>query len=105
MYHMTNVTQLGAEEIASRLARHRDELRACGVRSLALFGSAARGEAAPASDLDLLVDFDGPATFDRYMDLHLLLEEVLGRRIDLVTRAALKPRLRPTIEREAVRVA
>jgi len=75
------------------------------VRELSVFGSVARGEATEASDLDVLVDFAGPATFDRFMGLKLFLEDSLGVRIDLVTRAALKPRLRSRIEAEARRVA
>ena len=76
-----------------------------GVRELAVFGSVARGEASDASDLDVLVDFAGPATFDGYMGLKLFLEDSLGVKVDLVTRAALKPRLRERIESEARRVA
>jgi hypothetical protein len=70
-----------------------------------VFGSVARGEASDASDLDVLVDFVGGATFDGYMGLKLFLEDNLGVRVDLVTRSALKPRLRARIEAEARRVA
>ena len=87
------------------LGEHRAELEQLGVKSLALFGSLVRNEAGPESDVDLLVEFEGRATFDRYMELKSLLEEALGRRVDLVTQRALKPRLRPSIEKEAVRVA
>ncbi|MEQ1880152.1 MAG: nucleotidyltransferase family protein [Burkholderiales bacterium] len=80
-------------------------LRSFGVKSLALFGSIARGDAGPQSDVDMLVEFDGPGTFDGYMNVKLYLEDLIGKPIDLVTRAALHPRLRPTVEREAVRVA
>ena len=75
------------------------------VKSLALFGSVARDEAGPESDLDLLLEFEGPATFDLYMGLKLFLEDLLGCRVDLVMSKALKPRMRPHVEREAVRVA
>ena len=75
------------------------------VRDLAVFGSVARGDASAASDLDVLVDFEGAATFDGYMGLKLFLEDSLGVKVDLVTRAALKPRLRARIEAEARRVA
>jgi hypothetical protein len=81
------------------------ELRALGVKSLALFGSVARGEASVDSDLDLLLEFDGPGTFDRYVGLKLFLEDLLGCRVDLVMRKALGPRLRSSVERELVRVA
>jgi hypothetical protein len=65
----------------------------------------ARGEATAASDLDLLVDFDGPTTFDRFMGLKLFLEDTLRTKVDLVTRSALKPRIRDHILAEAARVA
>jgi uncharacterized protein len=68
-------------------------------------GARGRGDATETSDLDLLVDFDGTATFDGYMGLKLFLEDSLGVRVDLVTRGALKPRLRARIEAEARRVA
>jgi hypothetical protein len=75
------------------------------VASLGLFGSVARGEERDDSDVDILVAFKGPATFDQYMDLKLLLEDTLGRRVDLVTERGLREALRPTIERELRRVA
>jgi len=84
---------------------HKAEFSPLGVKSLAIFGSTARDEATSQSDVDILVDFVGPATFDRYMDLKFLLEEILGQPVDLVTRQALKPRLIPQIEKEAVYVA
>jgi predicted nucleotidyltransferase len=79
--------------------------RRFGVRDLAVFGSVARGEASARSDLDVLVDFEGPATFDGFMGLKFFLEDTLGVKVDLVTRAALKPRLRERVESEARRVA
>ena len=75
------------------------------VRDLAVFGSVARGDATESSDVDVLVDFEGPATFDAFMGLKLFLEDALGIPVDLVTRAALKPRLRARIETESRRVA
>ena len=96
---------MNRDEILETLRAHRDELRKrFGVKSLAVFGSVARGEERPESDVDILVEFDGPATFDRYMDLKFFLEELLKRPVDLVTRRALKPRLRPYVEKEAIYV-
>ena len=93
------------DEILKTLRVHKDELRQrFGVKSLAVFGSVARGEARPDSDVDILVEFEGRATFDRYMGLKFFLEDLLGRRVDLVTRKALKPRMRPYVEREAIYV-
>ena len=93
-----------AEAIAV-LQKHAPEIHALGVRSLGLFGSMARDEATDASDVDLLVEFEGPATFDAYMDLKELLERILVRRVDLVTKRALKPLVRPYVERDLVNVA
>ena len=76
-----------------------------GVKRLALFGSVARDEARPDSDVDVLVEFDGPATLDRYMGLKFQLEDALGARVDLVTTTGLKSRARPVVEREAIDVA
>lgn len=78
------------------LAASRERLVALGVLEPALFGSYARGEAGPDSDVDLLVDFS-EKSFDRYMELKELLEELLGRKVDLVMKGALKPRLREQI--------
>lgn len=98
-------TIVNADEIIEEIRRQRAQLDALGVKSLGLFGSVARGEARTDSDVDLLVAFDGPATFDRYMDLKFFLEELLGRRVDLVTERGLREAVRPTVERELRRVA
>ena len=98
-------TIVNADEIIEQIRRQRAQLDALGVKSLGLFGSVARGETRADSDVDLLVAFDGPATFDRYMDLKLFLEELLGRRVDLVTERGLRKAVRPTIERDLHRVA
>jgi len=76
-----------------------------GVRSLALFGSVARDEARPDSDVDVLVEFDGPTTFDRHMGLLVFLEDLLGCRVDVVTPTGLRPGHREAIEPDLVRVA
>jgi len=68
------------------------EIRALGVSRLAVFGSVARGEARPDSDIDILVQFSpGSKTFDRFLALSELLEANLGRRIELITTEALSP--------------
>jgi predicted nucleotidyltransferase len=96
---------MNRDDIQRRLKDHREELTASGVKSLAVFGSVARGKAKAGSDLDLLVDFDAPATFDQYMTLKFFLEDLFQCRIDLVTRKALKPRMRAHVEKEAILVA
>jgi uncharacterized protein len=73
-----------------------------GVNQLALFGSTARDEAAEESDVDILVCFDGVATSSRYFGVQFYLEDNLGCAVDLVTDKAVRPELRPFIEREAI---
>lgn len=92
-------------DIIELLRTHQETLRHYGVKSLSLFGSVARDEAGADSDIDLLVEFDGAATFDQYADLQLFLEELLACEVDLLTQNGLRPRLRPHVEAEAIRVA
>ncbi|WAS05444.1 nucleotidyltransferase family protein [Gloeomargaritales cyanobacterium VI4D9] len=75
-----------------------------GVTRLALFGSTARDEATPTSDVDILVSFDGPATSQRYFGVQFYLEDLLGCAVDLVTEKAIRPELRPYIESEKIDV-
>ena len=103
---MRTGSNMGRNEVLTILRAHYDELcEEFGVRSLRLFGSVARGEGRTGSDIDVLVDFGGPAGFTQYMDLLFFLEDLLGERVDLVTLRGLREELRPNIEREAVRVA
>ena len=95
----------GRDEVLALLRTHHEELRRLGVQSLSLFGSIARGEAREDSDADLLVEFAGPTTFDMYMDVKLYLEELLGRRVDLVTQKGLRATVRSNVEHEAILVA
>lgn len=75
-----------------------------GVEDLALFGSTARDTAREDSDIDILVSFDGPATSQRYFGVMFYLEDLLGHPVDLITPKALRPELRPFIEKEALHV-
>lgn len=85
-----------AEEILSLLEQHEEVLRRLGVKRLGLFGSAARGEASASGDLDFVVEFERK-TFDAYMDLKMLLEDLFGGPVDLVPIDQIKPRLRERI--------
>lgn len=94
------------DEVLSLLRDHQDELRErFGVSSIALFGSHARDEARPDSDVDLLVEFEGTVTFLGYMDLIDHLEQLFGTRVDVATATELKPRVRPYVEKDLIRVA
>ena len=93
------------EEVLKTLTRLKPELvKRFGVIRLALFGSTVRNEAKPDSDIDIVVAFDGPATSKRYFGVQFLLEDELGHSVDLVTEKAMRPELRPYIEKEAIRV-
>ncbi len=93
------------DDLLQQLSSSKAELaRRFGVTGLALFGSVVRDSAYADSDVDILVSFDGPATSARYFGVQFFLEDLLGRRVDLVTDKALRPELRPYVEREAVHV-
>jgi len=91
--------------VLNTLKRHKDELwKRFGVKSLAIFGSVARGEAGPDSDVDILVEFESSPGFDGYMALKFYLEDLLDRKVDLVMKNALKPWARDVVLREKVDV-
>ena len=93
-------------KILGRLNRNIDQIEGrFRVKALSVFGSAARDELEKGSDVDVLVEFAGAATFDRYMDLKFYLESLFGLSVDLVTVATVTPRMRPHIERSLINVA
>lgn len=75
-----------------------------GVKSLSLYGSAARDQATEASDIDLLVEFDRPTGLFGLIELQEHLEKLLGRKVDLGTPGSLKPRIRDRVLAEAIHV-
>ena len=92
-------------EIVQRLSENLTALQEqFHVKSLSVFGSAARDELTPDSDVDILVEFEEPPGFIEFMRLKFRLEELLGVSVDLATPRAIKPRIRPQIEREAIHV-
>ncbi len=92
--------------ILAKLESRREEIRQrFKVKRLGIFGSCARGEMRPESDIDVLVEFNGEPTFDGYMDLKFYLESLFGTGVDLVTEDAVRPRMRPIIERDLIHVA
>jgi uncharacterized protein len=90
------------ETVVSTLREHAVELRAAGIRRLSLFGSVARGEAKPDSDVDLLAELDPEAHIGLFglVGLELKLGEILGRKVDLSTEPVRKDYLRANIERD-----
>jgi predicted nucleotidyltransferase len=92
-------------EALAILQEHRQDLERFGVRSIAIFGSVARNEARPDSDVDVLVEFAAPVGFFELIRLEQHLADLFGRRVDLTTPGGLKRQLRDRILREAVYAA
>jgi hypothetical protein len=90
------------EEVLRRLSEHRAEFERFGVKALSLFGSIARRDAGPASDVDILVEFDRPIALLGFVDLQGYLTRLLGNRVDSVTLDALNPKMRERVLAEAV---
>jgi predicted nucleotidyltransferase len=88
------------------LKSNAEAIRALGATSLYLFGSVARDEAQKASDIDLFIDYDPESRFNAFdlISIKLMLEERLVVSVDITTRDGLHPRLKPLIEKSAMRV-
>jgi uncharacterized protein len=99
---------MSSDEIITKLRAHEKELRAAGVTSLALFGSAARGEQREDSDVDVVVKLSdearqgGFAYFGRIDSLSRRLAEILERPVDVVAEPTQKDRLRRAIEKDRI---
>jgi predicted nucleotidyltransferase len=92
------------DQVIATLRAHEAELRARGVRHAALFGSVARGEASPASDLDILIELhpEAPVGVWEYVGITQFLGDLFPVRVDVANRARLKAHVRPAAERDAV---
>jgi hypothetical protein len=90
------------EAVLRKIAGHQADLTRLGVRSLAFFGSTARGEARVDSDVDILVAFARPVGLFGFLEVKSYLERLLGRPVDLVTASALRLEHRDAVLREAV---
>jgi len=93
-----------SNEVSARLRENRATLQDLGVKSLALFGSAARGNAGSESDVDFLVEFSRPVGLFEFIRLKQVLEKILGCRVDLVTLDALRESMKAEILDEAIDV-
>ncbi len=95
-----------AETAISRLRAHEQELRGLGIARLSLFGSTARGEARPDSDVDLAVSFDAAAGIGMFklFAIEERLREIVGVQIDLVSEPAHRRRFQSQIDRDRVNV-
>lgn len=93
------------EQVIAILRGHENELRAAGLVHLSLFGSTARGDQRPDSDVDLLAAFDGTRRISllAVAGIEERISRMLGRSVELVEEGTLKPRVRERVEAEAVR--
>ena len=91
-----------ALKVIDILRSHEQEIkeRFC-VKRIGLFGSFVRGEETETSDIDVLVEFEDP-TFRNFMNLAFFLEDLFGRRVDLLTPEGISHRIRPYVEKEVV---
>jgi predicted nucleotidyltransferase len=91
-----------AEAVVAALRAHEAELRAAGIARLTLFGSVARGEAGPESDVDLHAELDPEARIGWFAlaDIVDRLEQIVGRKVDLLTGRIRRPRLLANFERD-----
>ncbi len=96
-------TELDAQAILQALAEHSEKLFELGARKLGLFGSFVRGEQTPESDIDVLVTMVRPDYFE-FTDVMFYLEDLFGRKVDLVPEKNLRKELRPSILREVINV-
>ncbi|AFZ59844.1 nucleotidyltransferase [Anabaena cylindrica FACHB-243] len=91
------------DEVLAILAIHREKLQNLGVKSLNLFGSVARDEARPDSDVDFLVDFNQPGGLFQLLQVQYYLEDILGCSVDLGTEDALREHLRRPVLKDIIR--
>ena len=91
-----------ALKVIDILRSHEQEIkeRFC-VKRIGLFGSFVRGDETETSDIDILVEFEDP-TFRNFMNLAFFLEDLFGRRVDLLTPEGISHRIRPYVEKEVV---
>lgn len=91
--------------VLARLRAHETELKAAGIVRLSLFGSTARGDTGPDSDIDLLAAFDGARQLSLLdvIGIERQIAAFLGRPVDLIEEGTLKPRVKDRVEREIVR--
>lgn len=92
------------EQVIATLRRHEQELRRRGVLHVGLFGSVARDEATPTSDIDILVELAPEAAIDlfEYVGITQYLSDLFPNRVDVANLQRLKPLVRPSVERDAV---
>ena len=106
MYKSAKLKPCEKEEILEILRKHKDYLRKkFGVREIGLFGSFAKGNQTEDSDIDILIEVErGRMSLISYMKLKFFLEDLLGRKVDLVTKKSLKPELKENVLKDIIYV-
>ena len=94
---------LDKQQVIDKLLAHRDRLDEFAVKALFLFGSVVRDEATSDSDVDFLVEFNRPVGLFTLLGLKAYLEEILDCSVDVGTPSSLRPHLRETVLKEAIR--
>ncbi len=88
--------------ILTKIEKNQEKIKGLGVKRIAIFGSFVKNKQTQNSDIDVLVEFrPGEKTFDNFMELRVFLGKLFGRKIDLVTAQALKPRMKSTVLTQA----
>jgi len=94
---------MNKEEILKRIRENKDKIRSFGVKRIGISGLFVRGEEKEGSDVDVIVEFEeGNKNFDNFINLAFHLEDLLGRKVDLLTPEGISPHIKPYIEREIV---
>src|SRR5438067_690413 len=95
---------MNSQDVIAILVEHRDALRERGVAHAALFGSVARGEAQPDSDLDIMIELDPDAKIGvfKYAGIRRYISELFANPVDVVDRNSLRPHVRPSAENDAI---
>ena len=94
---------MSREEVVKKIREHREKIKSFGVKRVGIFGSVVRGEAKAESDIDIIVEFEkGKKNFENFINLAFFLEDLFGRKVDLLTPESLSPHLKQYIEKEVV---
>ena len=105
IYPKSVIYKMIKEKVLQLLKEHGEEIRRFNIQKMFIFGSVARDEKTLYSDIDILIKFEGPASYDLYMELKFYLEGLLGRKVNLITEGALRSEIRQSVEKELIRVA
>jgi len=93
--------ELTDKEIVNVINKNSDILKKYGVKKLELFGSYVKGEQKNDSDIDFLVEFNR-SNFDNFMDLVFFLEDLFGKKVELITKGSMSPYIEPYVEKELI---